>query len=123
MRLLQPGSTNDNEGLKMIKTWEQRQAESVQEFNDMPLAKWHFMALEIADLRAALAVYESRSASDRAMHVDWDKYETDLMVQTLSMGTSPEAQAYYDELSRYASYLEAGGPGEPMEFEQWRALQ
>ena len=42
----------------MIKTWEERAAESTEEFNDMPLGKWHFMQLEINDLRAEMERFE-----------------------------------------------------------------
>jgi len=111
----------------MIKTWEQRQAESTEEWNEMPPPKSLFMAREIADLRKAVAKYEEMEST---IPVDWDKYETDLAVKTLLADTSPENKAFYDKIdqdvlfeSQYMSYLEAGGPGDPMSYEEWRAKQ
>ena len=114
----------------MIKTWQERQAESTEEWNEMPPPKWVFMKREIEDLRSALAAYENRSASDRQMHIDWDKYETDLAVKTLNTPCTPENKAFYEKIDReieleseYMSYLEAGGSGEPLSFDEWRAMQ
>lgn len=113
----------------MIKTWEQRQAESTEEWNDMPAPRWHFMAQEIADLREEVAKYEEMKST---MAIDWDTYETELMVKTLKKPTSPKNKAFYDKIeqdalyeSQYMSYLESGGTGErePMTYEEWRAKQ
>lgn len=41
-----------------IKTWEDREKESTEEFMDLPLEVTHFMKREIADLRIAAAKYE-----------------------------------------------------------------
>lgn len=41
-----------------IKTWEERAAESTEEFMDLPIEKDHHMQREINDLRVVAAKYE-----------------------------------------------------------------